>query len=156
VNERNNLPPRILLVDDDPAVRRAGRRMLERRFEAVVTVAESALEAVECIESGETFQAAVLDWDMPGEHGGQLMDWIAEIDPTLPCVIWTGSGSSRVEAPRAFAVVGRKHPADLIEALERLLADERSWRRQSQLRNRVVARERSRTRTVAPDGTEEE
>ncbi|MCP4916498.1 MAG: response regulator [Proteobacteria bacterium] len=82
--------PVILLVDDEPLIRRAYRRMLQREG-LVALEAGSAAEALEILGSGERIDLMISDWVMPGEDGGWLGREAAKLYPGLPIVFVSGA-----------------------------------------------------------------
>lgn len=80
---------RVLLVDDDPAVRNALRRVLEKRGYRVFPCG-SGSEALECLASGG-FDAMVSDVRMPGMSGLKLLRAVREHDLDLPVILVTGN-----------------------------------------------------------------
>ncbi|MFO0682067.1 MAG: PAS domain S-box protein [Sandaracinus sp.] len=81
---------RILLVDDDPLVRNAGRRILERLGHRVLVAAsgESALELV--ATAAEPIELLVTDVMMPGMSGPELLAKLRERQPSLPAIVVSG------------------------------------------------------------------
>lgn len=86
---------RVLLVEDDPLVRRS----LERTLQSVgceVTAVESGDRAIEVFRSEFTrhhqFQLVITDLTMPGRNDGvQLLRRIRELDPLIPAVLSSGA-----------------------------------------------------------------
>jgi len=68
-----------MVVDDEPTVRNAIKRLLEHAGHTVATAegGEAALE----ILAKETFDLVITDFSMPGMHGDQL---VARIRQTIP------------------------------------------------------------------------
>jgi len=91
VNERTAAasPVRVLLVDDDHAVRNALRRVLEHRGYSVVSCS-SAGEALQRLAAGG-FDAMVSDVLMPGMSGLTLLRAVREQDLDLPVILVTGN-----------------------------------------------------------------
>lgn len=81
---------RVLVVDDDPSVRLAVGRMLERG-EFDVTLAEDGREALRSFDEHD-FDVALIDLDMPGMHGLELLAILKRDRPSLECVVFTGHG----------------------------------------------------------------
>ena len=80
---------RVLVAEDDPAVRRVATRVLEREgFEVVAC--EDGQEAVEVLEAGERFALMVTDVVMPRVSGRDLADRAAELDPAMPVIYMSG------------------------------------------------------------------
>jgi len=85
--ERRNSTPVILIVDDDPGVRRALRRCLRgERYELIT--AESGDQALERIADGPV-DLVIADQRMPGMWGTDLLQEIRERSPRTPCAILT-------------------------------------------------------------------
>lgn len=72
---------KILLVDDDPAIRRALPRLLAPTFEVVT--AQGGREALLLLARGEIFDAAIVDLQMPGIDGRQTIDLLLKVAPLL-------------------------------------------------------------------------
>jgi EAL domain-containing protein (putative c-di-GMP-specific phosphodiesterase class I) len=80
---------KVLLVDDDDAVRNAFRRVLESRgFQ--VFACQSGSEALERLASGG-YDAMVSDVRMPGMSGLKLLRAVREHDLDLPVILVTGN-----------------------------------------------------------------
>ena len=85
----------ILVVEDDPAIRRLVKMVLQRRGYAVET-AEDGVEAVLKLGVGE-YDAVILDLMMPNLDGFELIDTLAANDPTrLKRIIVTSAASPSV------------------------------------------------------------
>ena len=80
---------RVLLVDDDTAVRNALRRVLENRGYRVFPCG-SGREALEQLATG-SFDAMVSDVRMPGMSGLKLLRAVREHDLDLPVILVTGN-----------------------------------------------------------------
>ena len=79
---------RILVIDDDEAVREATAMLLEReRFEVrAVADGKSGIEAVKA----ESFDLAIVDLFMPGLDGLQTTKAIRQLDPSMPVIAVSG------------------------------------------------------------------
>ncbi len=80
---------RILLVDDDDAVLKGTRRVLEKAGHHVV-ICSSGDDALELLAS-QTFDAMISDIQMPGTTGLKLLRSVREYDLDLPVVLMTGA-----------------------------------------------------------------
>ena len=81
---------RILLVDDDTAVRTTTRRLLER-LDFAVLEAENGIEALEIFNAERPTLAVVLtDIRMPRMDGFRLAREVRTVDPTFPIVFISG------------------------------------------------------------------
>jgi putative two-component system response regulator len=83
----------VLLVDDEPAVRRALRRMLEGSGHRVLE-AGSAATAREQLASGAV-DVVVLDVGLPGESGLSLLGSFSALPSAVGVVVLTGSSDRR-------------------------------------------------------------
>src|SRR5688572_22201241 len=80
----------VLLVDDEPSIRRAGSRLLGRFGYRVVT-AEDGRAAVACLEqSGARIDVVVTDMVMPNMDARDLIGIIRRRWPQLPVLLSTG------------------------------------------------------------------
>lgn len=126
----SSAPPRILVVDDEPSIRRSLRAFLEDEGFAVTSVAtaEEGLAAL----AGEPFDGAIVDMRLPGMDGNAFIVKAHRVQSTLAFLIYTGS-VGYVPLPELQAVgIGEEHVfikplndlAVLTKRLRRLL-DER-------------------------------
>lgn len=83
-----DVPKRVLVVDDEPAVRDLVTALL-RNSGYVVETAPGGTEALEKVEAG-AFDVVFTDLVMPGMKGDQLAREIKTRRPTLPVVLLTG------------------------------------------------------------------
>jgi CheY-like chemotaxis protein len=91
----------VLVVDDEPSMRRALRAFLERAGFAVVE-AESAAQALQLVADAAAIDAVVSDVLMPGESGLVFYDALLTRRPELAhrVVFLTGAaGNPKVHAP---------------------------------------------------------
>ena len=79
----------VLLADDDAAVRRVARRMLERLGYTVTEAADGAAAVEHVREAAVPFQVALVDLRMPG-GGIETARALRDIDPALPVVFQSG------------------------------------------------------------------
>lgn len=133
--------PRLLVVDDEPALLRAlSRQLAARGFD--VTPFSDVEDAKRAVAERE-FDAAVLDFGLVGMTGVELMEQLRAIDPTLTIVLLSGT----IEVPDAVRAIRRgaedvqvKPPnLDLLQAaLERGLERTRLQRSRRLLAAHVV------------------
>jgi CheY-like chemotaxis protein len=76
---------KILCVDDDVAALATRKLLLNSAGYAVVT-ADSGRQALELLERGESVDAALLDYVMPGMNGEQLAHRLRADQPMLPLI----------------------------------------------------------------------
>jgi CheY-like chemotaxis protein len=98
--------PRVLIVDDDPAVGRSLARVLAT--EASVDIAASSADALDKIQRGESFDLIVCDVMMPGMSGPQLFERVRALDPRMAAAfVFVTGGASREEESRMHATGAR-------------------------------------------------
>ncbi|RYZ73797.1 MAG: response regulator [Proteobacteria bacterium] len=68
----NHRIPKIICVDDDNDLLNTVADILERKFEAAITRANSVREALEKLDSEGPFDIVVSDFQMPPENGDYL------------------------------------------------------------------------------------
>jgi CheY-like chemotaxis protein len=122
---------RVLLVDDEPAILRAYRRVLETHFS--VAVAASAGEALSMIGTGEIFDTVVCDINMPELSGVEFYRHLELHDPDLARRVVFCSGGVLGESTRQFIEATRNPvlhkplaPQALLDALGSFLQKRRS------------------------------
>ena len=97
----------ILLVDDQPEVRRVTVNILERLGYVVLT-ADDGLAALEVYQREcERIRLVLLDVRMPRMDGAETLRRLRKLAPTLPVVIVSGFGADRdLETIREIGVQG--------------------------------------------------
>nr|WP_320133570.1 ATP-binding protein [uncultured Holophaga sp.] len=80
---------RILLVDDDELIRASTPALLEQ-LGHVVEVAEGGISALKAIEKTGPFDLVILDHNMPGMTGIQVLEEIKSRDPNQAVMLATG------------------------------------------------------------------
>ena len=116
-------PLRITILDDDQSVRTAISRLL-RTSEISVNLCATGVELFSTLD-GERPDCLVLDLQMPGMGGLDVMNYLAEIGVSIPTVIITAHDEpgSRETCLAAGALAYLRKPLD---ADELLLAIERA------------------------------
>jgi len=84
-------PTRVLYMEDDPGLARLVQKRLRREGFAVITAAdgETGLQMV----AENEFDIAILDHNMPGYSGLEVLDRLAELATAPPTIMLTGAGS---------------------------------------------------------------
>jgi CheY-like chemotaxis protein len=81
----------ILIVDDDPSIRRLSKRMLAP-FEFAILEAATGKEALNHIENKETPVSVLLtDMNLPDMQGDELCEWARNLIPGLPVIFFSGA-----------------------------------------------------------------
>ena len=109
-------PLRVLIVDDDPAILRSLRDVLELDGHSVVT-AGGGQEGIDVFQSaagrGEPFELVVTDLGMPFVDGRRVAEAIKEHSPATPVILLTGWGQRLIsdgEIPPHVNLVLSKPP----------------------------------------------
>jgi len=113
--------PKLLIVDDEPSI----RRILQVAFEKCDYIAQTAEDADQAVKvlSQERIDCVITDVTMPGRTGYELLNEIRASYPDLPVVIITAFGSipQAVKAIRDGAFEYVTKPFDL-DALKKIVA----------------------------------
>jgi two-component system response regulator FixJ len=136
------------VIDDDAAVRRALVRLLRSEGLEAVTyeTAQAVLNAAPSLSSG----CILLDLQMPGMDGLELLARLGELGIELPVIVVTGHGDvpTAVRAMKAGAVDFIEKPIDetqLFAAIDAALAEKKFA-----VRDRVVAGATERMALLSP------
>jgi len=100
---------RILIVDDEPQIRRAMQRLLGK--ERTISLCANGAEALKRIVAGERFDVILCDILMPEMTGIELFDELKLHYPEQACRMVFISGGATSESVRAFLV---KHRARVL------------------------------------------
>jgi DNA-binding NtrC family response regulator len=123
----------LLLVDDEPDFLEPACRYFQRHGYRVVATAD-ADQALD-VQSKQYFHVAVIDQNMPGMNGLDLLRRLLKNDPDLKVIVLTGGGSigSAVEAMKRGAVdyLAKPFGLDELDALMRKLTKSISLEREN-------------------------
>jgi C4-dicarboxylate-specific signal transduction histidine kinase/CheY-like chemotaxis protein len=115
----------ILLIDDDPGVRRIVAGQLESMGFQVVVASDGAqgIELFRCADPA--FRLVVLDWTMPGLSGEQVMRRLRELAPAVPILLISGYGTEQLVVSETGVALLQKPmtSAELSRALSQLISD---------------------------------
>lgn len=112
------MAPRILIVDDEPQIIEVLTELIRKAHpQGTITSASTGAEALELIKAQHP-DVVLLDVNMPGLSGLEVLKTIKQIDPTLPVIMVTGSTDGG-EALRggALAYLPKPFNAQYIEHL---------------------------------------
>ncbi len=105
----------ILVIDDDPGIRRGLQEILMAEGYAVITAVdgESGLKLL----AEQTFDLTLTDLAMPGPGGLEVLKYLVHHQPECPCIIITGYGTiaNAVTAMRQGAYDYLAKPVDATE-----------------------------------------
>ncbi len=126
-NQQSSIP-RILVMDDEEMLRNLAEQMLKRLGYAVETV-KDGIEAIEVYnrqrDSGETFEAVILDLTIKGGMGGeQTIKELLKINPDVKAIVCSGYFNDPVLTNHAeYGFRGAMAKPYQIANLERLLKE---------------------------------
>jgi two-component system sensor histidine kinase KdpD len=86
---------RVLMVDDEPSILDVSKLFLERTGAFEVDTVESAVDALEKLESAQ-YDAVVSDYKIPGMDGIEFLKEVRALDPGFPFILFTGKGREEV------------------------------------------------------------
>lgn len=134
------MPHKVLITDDDPAVRLALAQVLDEEGYHVVTAA-SGEEALRRLIEEAPFDMLLLDLNLSGKNGWDTFERVTAVNPLLPVVLITARSDQHALARAAGASALVEKPCDVARLIEtiRELIDEPPMNR---LR-RVAGRQRS-------------
>ena len=114
-------PKRILVVDDEEKLGRFVSMLLRRSGTYEVVTCNSVAEARALLES-ERWSLVITDIVMPHETGLQLVQWLTDHYPDLPCVVMTAH-SNRIVDQQAVQLGAAEviHKPFALDALQQLV-----------------------------------
>jgi response regulator RpfG family c-di-GMP phosphodiesterase len=83
----------ILFVDDDVNLLNAMKRQYRKQFN--LRIAEGADAALDLIQTTDSFAVAIVDMQMPGMSGLQLLEKIAKVSPDTVRIMLTGNADQQ-------------------------------------------------------------
>ncbi len=107
---------KILVAEDEPMQRAMLKALLSKRFEATIDAVSNGKEAIYMVkESGNEYDIAILDINMPEINGLDSLDLIRQYAPELPVIMLTGSEDieNAVRAMKMGAYDYVKKPLDV-------------------------------------------
>ena len=102
---------RILIVDDD-ATARESIKLLLSIDRHIVTEARNGIEALALV-ADQPFDIVLLDFFMPGMHGGEVARRIRQIAPSLPILMVTAYAEKLIGFDRN-AVLGKPFGVNML------------------------------------------
>jgi len=88
---------RILYIEDDAGLARLLQKKIERQCEIQVETAADGEMGVS-LSQEQAFDAAIIDYNLPGISGLDVLKQLKGNDPDLPVIILTGAGNEEVAA----------------------------------------------------------
>jgi CheY-like chemotaxis protein len=95
----DNGQPKVLVADDDPAILRLVKAIVEKEGYTVIT-ARDGKEAYKVLQSGESFIAAIFDVVMPYIQGTELVRYMQSEKRLMkiPVIMMTAEQNSRLSS----------------------------------------------------------
>ncbi len=124
---------RVLVMDDEPAVRNVARLALERAGCEVIEAAhgaEAEQRYLQSLDEGSRIDLLIVDLTVPGAMGGlELLRRLRGVDPRVRAIVSSGYSSDPIMAryeEHGFAGVLPKpwRPRQLVDAVREVLVDE--------------------------------
>jgi len=111
LNARTRMKKKILLVDDDPAIRQILARLLTGEGYAVA-LAANGFESINVVRATE-IDLVLLDLNMPGMDGWETFEQLATENPMLPIIVITARPNQSFTAMAAGIGALLEKPLDL-------------------------------------------
>ena len=102
---------KVLIIDDEPMVRRSLRRLLERDG-ALVREAPDGQQGLDALESDSVCDVVLVDLSMPGLAGPEVVRLLRDRHPTIPLFILSGAMPEDDVAQLATGVLTKPFTAD--------------------------------------------
>jgi CheY-like chemotaxis protein len=130
------LLPRILCVDDDPAVLKVLTRALETHFEIVT--ANDPRKALVLLEHGMDFSVVISDMKMPQMDGAEFLARVRRLAPTSTRLALTACLERELSTDEVFGILTKPCPLNLLQASVQAAVDHHAL--QTLLRSPASAR----------------
>lgn len=126
----------ILIIDDEPNLRRSLGLILKRAG-YIVTTASNGAEALQLLQAG-AFDLVFLDIKLPDLSGTQLLPQIRELYPEMPVLILTAHASleTAIKAVRDGArdyLLKPLDPQTILERIDRILSEKKTPMRRREI-----------------------
>ncbi|MBU1073121.1 sigma-54 dependent transcriptional regulator, partial [bacterium] len=133
---------RILVVDDNPAMREQYAYDLHRLGGHEIVTAADGTEALDLL-AAEPFDCVVLDLEMPRTDGFAVLRGLQDMDIDVPVIVYTGTGNYQrcVQAVKlgAYGFVDKDEPTERVaQEIENALAHGRLAREVASLKRRLA------------------
>lgn len=92
----------VLIVDDDPGIRRVHKKILERAGFAVTAV-ENGMAAFDELYGGQVYEAIICDLNMPVLDGTAFFEQLEEHLPEMACRVVFLTGMLDERASKTFS-----------------------------------------------------
>jgi DNA-binding NtrC family response regulator len=145
----------LLIVDDDPSLRRSLRRLLQARHTSVMEAADGE-HAIRVIEQDEArlLDVVLTDLKMPAISGAELIAVLMECRPALPVVAMSAALDLPANLQRVPLLQKPFEPEELVRTVAPLVLSSQTMRRRARQARADAAESRSladRQHTIARD-----
>jgi len=86
---------KVLLIDDDPKFRALIKRLLEKKFDAIVDEAADGLAGIEMVKKGGP-NIIFLDYEMPHMNGKQFLEKLRVFNRIIPVAVMTAHSEKEI------------------------------------------------------------
>ncbi|HEU4577737.1 MAG TPA: response regulator [Polyangiaceae bacterium] len=114
--------PRILCVDDEPAMLKVLSRSLESEFEVIT--ANDPMKALVLLEHGMDFAVVISDMKMPQMDGAEFLARVARIAPHCTRLALTACLERELSSDEAFGILTKPCPLNLLHASVRAAVEQ--------------------------------
>ena len=134
--------PRVLFVDDEPAILKGFKLNLGRKYQ--VFVAESGRDGLRVLEEDGPFQVIVSDFSMPGMNGADFLEKVREQNREVVTMLLTGQANFEdlcevVRRGEIFRLLGKpcspetldKNIQQALRQFELISAEKNFWKKPS-------------------------
>jgi len=96
----------ILVVDDDPVLRRVLARLLRGRGHQVLTASSASQALIQLTDARPIPDVMITDVEMPGFNGIQLANQVARCWPSVQCILISARADEYVQTVRDAGIDG--------------------------------------------------
>ncbi|MCX6030097.1 MAG: PAS domain S-box protein [Chloroflexi bacterium] len=136
---------RVLYVDDYPLDRELVRDALEQEYGGFVVTEAASRQEFEARLAAGAYDVVLSDFNILGFDGLAVLDAVRAVDPTVPVVIVTGTGSEEVAAEAIkrgaadYVLKSPRHIRRLPQTIHAALEKQRTQQEREQAEQRIAA-----------------
>lgn len=105
----------ILVVDDEPLLRRVAAKLLQKLGYQVLEAADGEKAVAIFQEQGAHIDLVILDMIMPGLDGYQTLERLRDLNPQVPVLLCSGYGEEREEGlPSGVGFLPKPYPLETL------------------------------------------
>ncbi len=108
---------KVLLIDDDPKFRALIKRLLEKKFDALVEEAQDGIAGIEMVKRGNP-HIIFLDYEMPNMNGKEFLERLRVFNRIVPVAVMTAHSEKEiVKEMIPFGITDYIIKADMVSGL---------------------------------------